>query len=251
MWQQMGNRSIEQLLDLPLMTDPVCRATLDVLTAVQPPAHATDMNLYCLIAGRMANLSLEHGNSDGSGFAYVMLGMTLGPQFGDYRAGLRFGKLGVDLVEKHGMDRFKARVYACFGAFIVPWTRHIRSGRASLRLAFDTANQTGDLTFSGYCGNNLITTLLGAGDPLDDVQREAESGFELACKTRFEFVADVMTAQLGLIQSTPRSDARVRLASTMLSSTKTGSSSIWAQIRGWTRRLLVLDSQVASAFPCR
>ncbi len=200
LWQQMGNRSIEQLLDLPLMTDPVSRATLDVLTAVQPPAHATDMNLYCLIAGRMANLSLERGNSDGSGFAYVMLGMTLGPQFGDYRAGFRFGKLGVDLVEKHGMDRFKSRVYLCFGAFIVPWTRQIRSGRAPLRLAFDTANQTGDLTFSGYCCNNLITNLLGAGDPLGDVQREAESGFELAHKMRFEFVADVMTTQLRLMK---------------------------------------------------
>ncbi|WNC95076.1 AAA family ATPase [Paraburkholderia sp. FT54] len=199
LWQRMGNRSIEQLLELPLMTDPVCRATLDVLTAVQPPAHATDMNLYCLVAGRMANLSLEHGNSDGSGFAYVMLGMTLGPQFGDYRAGLRFGKLGVDLVEKYRMDRFKARVYACFGAFIVPWTSHIRSGRAILRLAFDTANQTGDLTFSGYCGNNLITNLLASGDPLGDVQREAESGLAFARKMRFEFVADVMTAQLRLI----------------------------------------------------
>ncbi|TCK88221.1 PAS domain S-box-containing protein [Paraburkholderia sp. BL9I2N2] len=199
LWQRMGSRSIEQLLELPLMTDPVCRATLDVLTAVQPPAHATDMNLYCLVAGRMANLSLEHGNSDGSGFAYVMLGMTLGPQFGDYESGFRFGKLGVDLVEKHRMDRFKARVYAGFGAFIVPWTAHIRSGRAILRLAFDTANQTGDLTFSGYCGNNLITNLLAAGDPLGDVQREAESGLEFARKMRFEFVADVMTAQLRLI----------------------------------------------------
>ncbi|MFM0221817.1 trifunctional serine/threonine-protein kinase/ATP-binding protein/sensor histidine kinase [Paraburkholderia dipogonis] len=199
LWQRMGSRSIEQLLELPLMTDPVCRATLDVLTAVQPPAHATDMNLYCLIAGRMANLSLEHGNSDGSGFAYVMLGMTLGPQFGDYRAGFRFGKLGVDLVEKYRMDRFKARVYAGFGAFIVPWTAHIRAGRAVLRLAFDTANQTGDLTFSGYCGNNLITNFLAAGDPLGDVQREAESGLEFARKMRFEFVADVMTAQLRLI----------------------------------------------------
>ncbi|MFL9960084.1 AAA family ATPase [Paraburkholderia sediminicola] len=201
LWQRMGKRSIEQLLDLPLMTDPVCRATLDVLTAVQPPAHATDMNLYCLTASRMANLSLEHGNSDGSGFAYVMLGMTLGPQFGDYQAGFRFGRLGVELVEKHGMDRFKARVYAGFGAFIVPWTKHIRSGRAPLRLAFDTANQTGDLTFSGYCGNNLITNLLGAGDPLGDVQREAESGFEFAHKMRFEFVADVMTTQLRLIKA--------------------------------------------------
>lgn len=201
LWQRMGDRSIEQLLDLPLMNDPVCRATVDVLTAIQPPAHASDMNLYCLIAGRMANLSIEHGNTDGSGFAYVMLGMTLGPQFGDYRTGFRFGKLGVDLVEKHGMDRFKARVYVGFGAFIVPWTEHIRSGRAILRLAFDAANQSGDLTYSSYCGNTLITNLIGSGEPLGDVQREAESALELARKMQFDYIADVMTAQLRLAKA--------------------------------------------------
>ncbi|MEA3116766.1 MAG: hypothetical protein QOI13_36, partial [Paraburkholderia sp.] len=201
LWQRMGGRSIEQLLDLPLMTDAVCRATLDVLVAAQPPAHATDMNLYCLVAGRMANLSLEHGNSDGSGFAYVMLGMTLGPQFGDYRAGYRFGKVGFDLVDKHNMDRFKARVFANFGAFIVPWSIPIRSGRVSLRLAFDTANRTGDLTTAGYCGNNLVTNFLGAGDPLDDVQREAENGLEFAQKMRFDFVADIISTQFALIKT--------------------------------------------------
>jgi len=31
----------------------------------------------------MANLSLEHGNSDGSCYAYVWLGVILGPYFGE------------------------------------------------------------------------------------------------------------------------------------------------------------------------
>src|SRR5262249_12802694 len=65
-WQQLGNRSIEALVDLPPMTDPAWRTTLDVLTAVEEPAHFTDENLQCLVVARMANLSLEHGNSDGS-----------------------------------------------------------------------------------------------------------------------------------------------------------------------------------------
>jgi len=33
-WSQLGRRSIEELVDLPLMNDPVRRATLDVLTEV-------------------------------------------------------------------------------------------------------------------------------------------------------------------------------------------------------------------------
>ena len=108
-WQQLGSRSIEELVDLPLMSDPEFRATLDVLTEVVTPALFTDENLLSLVICRMVNLSLEHGNSDGSCFAYVWLGMILGPHFGDYQAGFRFGRLGYDLVEKRGLNRYQAR----------------------------------------------------------------------------------------------------------------------------------------------
>jgi predicted ATPase len=93
MWRQLGNRPIEALIDLPPMTDPGWRATMDVLAKVMPPALFTDKNLQCLVLGRMANLSLEHGNCDGSCLGYVWLGGVLGTSFGDYRAGFRFGKL--------------------------------------------------------------------------------------------------------------------------------------------------------------
>jgi predicted ATPase len=82
-WQQVGSRSIEGLVDLPLISNPEIRATLDVLTEVVTPALFTDKNLLSLVICRMVNLSLEHGNSDGSCFAYVWLGMILGPHFGD------------------------------------------------------------------------------------------------------------------------------------------------------------------------
>ena len=53
--------TIEDLVDLPSMHDPTTRATLDVLTAVLPPAMFTDENLFSLAICRMANLSLARG----------------------------------------------------------------------------------------------------------------------------------------------------------------------------------------------
>src|SRR6202166_4552260 len=110
-WKQLGSRSIEELIDLPRITDPDLCATLDVLTIVISPAMFTDEILRNLIGGRITNLSLEHGNSDGSCFAYVWLRMILGHHFGDYRAGFRFGRLGYELVEKRGLHRHQARAY--------------------------------------------------------------------------------------------------------------------------------------------
>jgi hypothetical protein len=66
MWRRLGSRPIEELVDLPPMTDLVWRATADVLTAIPAPASFTDANLLSLVVARTVNLSLEHGNSDGS-----------------------------------------------------------------------------------------------------------------------------------------------------------------------------------------
>ncbi|MRG91992.1 ATP-binding sensor histidine kinase [Polyangium spumosum] len=200
LWQRLGGRPIEALVDLPRVTDPVCRATMDVLTAVQSPAMFTDENLHCLVVGRMANLSLEHGNSDGSCLAYVRLGMILGPRFGAYQAGFRFGKVGFDLQEKLSLLRFKARVYLDFGALVNPWTRHLRVGLPLLRRAQSAAEETGDLLYASYTRNCAITLVLAAGDPLDDVQREAEASLAFARKARFGLVVDILTGQLQLIR---------------------------------------------------
>jgi len=200
-WLQIGSRAIERLIELPLMSDPAFLATLDVLTKVLPPAWFTDANLGSLAICRAINLSLERGNSDGSCFAYVYLGMIAGPQFGDYKVGFRFGRLGYELVEKHGLKRFQARTYMLFGSHVMPWTKHVRACRDLVHRAFEAANKIGDLCFAAYSCNNLNTNLLAAGDPLPEVQREAENGLQFAQKARFGLVIDIITPQLGLIRT--------------------------------------------------
>jgi PAS domain S-box-containing protein len=200
-WSQLGTRTIEELIDLPLMSDPASLATLDLLTRVVPPALFTDANFLSLAICRMVNLSLERGNSDGSCFAYVWLGVIAGPHFGNYKAGFRFGRLGYELIEKHGLKRFQARTCMVFGNLVVPWTIHVRAGRDLLRRAFEAANKTGDLTFAAYSCQGLNRNLLAAGDPLVEVQREAENGLDFALKARFGLVIDVITSQLGLIRT--------------------------------------------------
>ena len=200
MWRQLGDRPIEALLDLPRMADPVACGTMDVLTALVSPAWHTDYNLRSLVIGRMVNVSLEHGNSAASCLAYAFVGTVLGPYFGDYKGAYRFCQLGLDLVEQPGLDRFKARVYL-MSNLVNPWTRHVRTGRALVRRAFDTAQQAGDLTYAVFSQNNLVTNLLASGDPLADVQREAEAGLDFARQARFGIVVDFITTQLQLIRT--------------------------------------------------
>jgi PAS domain S-box-containing protein len=207
-WIKLGSRTIEELVDLPLMTDPASLATLDVLTKLMPAAFFTDANMASLVTCKAVNLSLQHGNCDGSCFAYVMLGIIASGRFGDYQAGFRFGRLGYDLVEQRGLKRFQARTYLNFGNIVLPWTRHVKTGRDLVHRAFETANRIGDLTYAAYSCIHVNTNLLAAGDPLVEVQREAEKGLAFARKARFGFVIDQITTQLALVRTlrglTPR-----------------------------------------------
>jgi PAS domain S-box-containing protein len=200
-WSDLGDRPIEAVVELPLMSDPTSLATLDVLTKVAPAALFTDANLLPLAICRAVNLSLEFGNSDGSCFAYVWLGMLAGPYFNNYDAGFQFGRLGYELVEKRGLRRFQARTYMCFGNLVMPWTRHVEAGRDLVRRAFDAASRIGDLTFAAYSCNNLNTNLLATGETLSNVEREVENGLDFARKARFGLVIDIISAQLALIRT--------------------------------------------------
>ena len=107
-WSQLGNRQIEEMIDLPLMSDPASIATLDVLTRVPIPALFTDRNLHATVICMAVGLSIERGNDDASCFHYVWLGRVAAHKFGDFKNAFRFAQLGYELVVKRGLQRFRA-----------------------------------------------------------------------------------------------------------------------------------------------
>ncbi|HTJ58900.1 MAG TPA: AAA family ATPase [Devosiaceae bacterium] len=200
-WAQLAGRDIEELIDLPLMSDPDSLATIDVLARMIAPAVFFDAGLFALVVCRTVNLSLERGNCDASCFGYAMLGALAGPVFGEYPEGYRFGRLGCELVEQRGMSRFEGAAYTIQGSMVTPWTKHARTGQDLIRHAFVAANRTGDLPFAAYSCNHLNTNMLLVGNPLEEVQREAEKGLAFARKARFGNIVDIINSQLGLIRT--------------------------------------------------
>jgi PAS domain S-box-containing protein len=198
-WELLGRRAIEELIDLPLITAPDVLDTLDVFTEIMTPSQLFDEHLNSLVICRLVTLALEHGNCDASCFAYVWLAMFAGPRFNNYKDGFRFGQLGYDLVEKRGLTRYQARIWMNMGSTVLPWAKHVAGGRELVRRAFDAAYRIGDLTFASYSWDQLVTVCLAAGDPLAEVQKECENGLAFARRMRFGLVLDLCGAQLGLI----------------------------------------------------
>ena len=200
-WSQLGSRTIEDLIELPLMTDAASLATMDVITRIAPPAFFTEPNLHDLAVCWAVNLSLERGNSDGSCDAYVRLGLTASHRFGDYRAAYRFGQLAYELIEQCGLKRFQARTYHHFAAHLIPCAKHVRAARDLLRRSFQIANESGDLLYASYVCTALNQNLLAAGDALGDVQLDFEHALEFVRKVATRYSVDIVSSQLGYVRN--------------------------------------------------
>jgi predicted ATPase len=74
-WSLLGGRTIEDLIDLPLMKDAASLAIVDVLTKALPSAWCADAILPSLIICKAVGLSIERGTCDASCFADVQLAL--------------------------------------------------------------------------------------------------------------------------------------------------------------------------------
>jgi PAS domain S-box-containing protein len=197
-WCRLGSRSIEDLVDLPLMQNPEALATLKVLASLSLPALSTDDNLWALSTCRATNLSLEHGNSGTAPVNYQSMGLIASARFGHYQEGYRFGKMACDLVERHGWGHFGGRTYILF-AVLVPWTRPVGDAIGPARRAFEITKVHGDPAFAALACRSLISILLASGHPLDQLEREVEHGLEFL-RQFGSFLLDRISAVFALVR---------------------------------------------------
>ncbi|AOY91003.1 hypothetical protein BKK79_03625 [Cupriavidus sp. USMAA2-4] len=193
--QLLGGRPLEALARLPRMQDATWRATMSVLTEMMSPASCLDANLRDLIPAWMASISLSHGNDEASCMAYVHLGMAFGPRLGDYPSGYRLGRLGVELAEREGTGRMRAKARMHFGAFLLPWTQPLQGGRELIEHSFDEARRSGDVNLAGDSRHRLVTQLLSGAEPLADVEAKVNAGLAFGHAQRLGRVNDILGAQ--------------------------------------------------------
>jgi len=193
-WRVLNGRPIESLIDLPPVTDSECQAAMQVLSGLTAPAYFTDSRLGCLQICRTVKLGMRCGTSGASALAYGYFGNILGPVFHRYSDGYRFVKLACDLTEKHGFIGWRAKIYHLMG-HVCPWTQPLASAIEFMRETSRTAIETGDPVDACYSLIPQIAVFLLRNDPLDAVWRESEIALDIARRTKYRDVADIIQSQ--------------------------------------------------------
>jgi predicted ATPase/signal transduction histidine kinase len=193
-WSNLKGRPIEDLIDLPLMSDREIQAAMQVLSTLLSSAYFTDLHLNCLHLCRMLNLSMQHGVSGASAHACGWLGVVLGHVFHRYQEGYRFTKLACDLAEKHGFIADKAKILESRGLAAF-WTQPLANAIDFNRAALRAATESGDLNYACYFMHEFVEFLLQENRPLEEVWYESQRALDFARNARFRDVADLIVSQ--------------------------------------------------------
>ena len=184
---------IENLLDLPLMTDPANSALLALLMHCLPAAYQYDQDSYALLTCTMVRLSLEHGNSPLSARAYGSFAALVVSALNKYDEGYRFAKLGVDLARKLDDPSMLSGVYFLWAMFASHWKQPIDESVDLYRQSIQCGLQSGDHLHAGYSAARRFSHLQFRGMPLEELRDEGNAVLELLQKigdaTNAEFVA--------------------------------------------------------------
>ena len=124
-----------------------------------PRKHAPRVDPRCagLLLGRRgtdlpfgpgANLSLLHGPSPYSAFAYVLYGAIHNARTGQYDVGYAFGKLALALAQRFGNRAEECRTLEVYGVLVHPWKAPLRDGLPLLKEGYRAGVESGELAYA-------------------------------------------------------------------------------------------------------
>ncbi len=167
----LGDKGTEDLINLPLMTNPYQLAIIRILSKIFPPAYFALPSLVPLIVSKQINVSVQHGNAAVSPYIYAIYGFLLCGT-GEIERGYPFGQLALGLLSKLNCKELQAKTSAMVHSSLRPWKEHLKNTLEPLMSAYSQGLETGELEFAGYAIYNYCYYSYFVGKPLAQLERE-------------------------------------------------------------------------------
>ncbi|MGI2901933.1 EAL domain-containing protein [Tolypothrix sp. VBCCA 56010] len=178
---------IDDLYNLPPMTDPDKLVAMRILKTIWSAVHTTNSSIAPLIIFTMMELSVNYGNSSFAAFAYLLYGFLLCRTQSDLDFGYQLGKLSLKILKQFDSSEIEGKVNLLFNCFIRPWKEHKRNTLESLQSTLQVLMETGDIEYASYAAINYCSNLLLVGEPLESVKKTYKNYISLVESIKQEF----------------------------------------------------------------
>jgi len=145
--QALSQQKIADLINLPEMTDPEMKISMNLLIQVWGGCYGlSNQNLLVWSILKMVNLSLKYGNTSASAFGYSCYGLLLAVQE-DYQTAYQFGDLSLKISEKFYDPSLIGKIYNLFAHAMNPYVNHFKTNLAIHAKSYQTCIECGDLVY--------------------------------------------------------------------------------------------------------
>ncbi|MEK8016614.1 MAG: hypothetical protein VSS75_007070, partial [Candidatus Parabeggiatoa sp.] len=168
----LGDKPIEDLIELPEMTDPEKLAVMRILSSAWNTVALTVPELVPLVTFEMINLSIKQGNAAVSAYGYATCGAILGGVMGDIETGFRFGQLALKVLERFNTLNLKSKVINVVNLAVIPWKKPVKDILKPLLEAYQSGLETGDLEIAAQSASDYLLHSYFVGKELTVLQKE-------------------------------------------------------------------------------
>lgn len=163
---------VAQLLERPVMSDPLMMGASRMLLILSPAAHTVRPALLPLIAFKQIQLALQYGNAPAHTHAYATYGLIL-CNVGDIETGYEFGQLALKLIDRLNAQQHAAATLFVAGHFTLAWKAHVQEALEVLKKGYTIGLETGDVEHAAYSALRYSYVSYFSGScPLTDLKRE-------------------------------------------------------------------------------
>jgi PAS domain S-box-containing protein len=191
--ERLKSYSSEDLLSLPVMTEPEKIAAIKLLFHLIAPTYLTNPELYFMIGIKMVSLALDYGNTPETCAGYATYGL-LQCTLENYQLGYDFGDLGFKLSEKFDSAQNKARVTTTFALLVYHWARPVLSAKKLSEQGYQAGIESGELQAVGYIHFGKVFQRFYQGDYLADIAKEANKCLLFVERTKNQIAVDTINA---------------------------------------------------------
>ncbi|MCL1473834.1 trifunctional serine/threonine-protein kinase/ATP-binding protein/sensor histidine kinase [Argonema antarcticum] len=171
----LKDKRIEELIDLPQMTDAYQLAAMRMIASISPAAYQASPLLFPLLVLKRVMISIQYGNASESGFTYGSYGIILCGVVGDIDTGYQFGNLALNLLSQLKIRDQKAKILVVFNGNTLIWKQHLKHSLKPLLEAYQSGMETGDLEFAGYAVYIFCFYNYFCGKELAGLERDLEN----------------------------------------------------------------------------
>ncbi|EPG67815.1 protein kinase domain-containing protein [Leptospira wolffii] len=199
----LENKSVESLLDLPLIQSQEQIMAVNIMISAIPTAYNFALSLFPVISLKMVNLFLKYGNMSDP-YPYSMYAIVLTSGFQQYRKAYEFAELALKVSEKYKNPSGTAKTANILANYTTPFVRHLKYSEEINHRGIQASLESGEFLHGGYCAMNDAVNVVLQSKNIELVKPKIDQLLKFTRKVKNNLAIDTVLAS-ALVVSNIRS----------------------------------------------